>query len=53
LPEGSQFLSPTKAAIRSKLTAKRDANQAEWLAFQESKKIGQTWTAPDTEKDAP
>lgn len=53
LPESSEYLSPTKAAIRSKLTAKRDANQAEWLAFQESKKIGQTWTAPDTEKDAP
>jgi len=53
LPESSEYLSPIKAAIRSKLKAKRDVNQADWLAFQEAKKTGQTWTAPDTETDAP
>ncbi len=53
LPEHAEYVSPTKAAIRSKLSAKREASQADWLAFQEAKKQGQTWTAPDAEADAP
>lgn len=53
LPDGSDYLSPTKAAIRSKLKTRRDANQADWLAFQEAKKHGQMWTASDAQEDAP
>lgn len=52
LPEGAEYLSPTKTAIRSKLKAKHAASQADWLAYQEAKKQGQTWSAPDSEMDA-
>ncbi|MFM2075537.1 MAG: hypothetical protein RJB34_1842 [Pseudomonadota bacterium] len=51
LPEGGEYLSPTKAAIRSKLKTKRDANQADWLAFQEAKKQGKVWSGSDQEAD--
>lgn len=36
-------LSPMKAAIRAKLRAKHEAQQADWVAFQEAKKRGETW----------
>lgn len=39
-------LSPMKAAIRAKLHAKHQAQQADWLAFHEAKKRGESWT-PD------
>ena len=52
LPEGSEYLSPTKAAIRAKLKAKQDASRADWLAFQEAKQAGRAWQ-PDADKDAP
>ena len=50
LPEGDEYLSSTKAAIRAKLKAKQDASRADWLAFQEARKRGQTW---DGDEDAP
>jgi hypothetical protein len=53
LPEGNEFLSPTKAAIRSKLKTKRDAHQADWLAFQEAKKQGKEWSGSHQETDQP
>jgi RHH-type rel operon transcriptional repressor/antitoxin RelB len=53
VPEGSAYLSPTKAAIRSKLRAKHEASQADWLAYQEAKKTGQTWSIPDPETGTP
>lgn len=53
LPEDNQRISPTKAAIRSKLKTQRAASQADWLAFQEAKKQGQAWSAPESETDAP
>jgi hypothetical protein len=53
LPEGNEFLSPTKAAIRSKLKTKRDAHQADWLAFQEAKKQGKVWSGSEQETDTP
>jgi RHH-type rel operon transcriptional repressor/antitoxin RelB len=53
LPEGNEFLSPTKAAIRSKLKAKQHANQADWLAFHEAKKQGKVWSGSDPETDKP
>jgi len=53
LPENSESLSPTKVAIRSKLKAKRDNSQADWLAYQESKKQGKSWLAPDLEGNEP
>ena len=53
LPESSEYLSPTKTAIRSKLKTKRDANQDDWLAFQEAKKQGKVWSGSDQETDAP
>lgn len=52
LPEGSELISPTKGAIRSKLKTQRAASQADWLAFQEAKKQGQVWSPPDAEGDA-
>jgi hypothetical protein len=36
-------LSPMKAAIRAKLRAKHEAQQADWVAFQDAKKRGETW----------
>ena len=51
LPEGNESLSPTKAAIRAKLKTKRDAHQADWLAFQEAKKQGKVWSGSDQETD--
>ena len=51
LPEDQLQPSPTKAAIRSKLQAKRNASQSDWLAFHEAKKHGRVWTAPDSEAD--
>ena len=53
LPESSEYLSPTKTAIRAKLKTKKDANQADWLAFQEAKKQGKVWSGSDQETDAP
>lgn len=52
LPENALQASPTKAAIRAKLKAQQSAGQADWKAFQEAKKQGQTWTASDSGKDA-
>lgn len=52
LPESELQPSPTKTAIRAKLQAKRASSQADWQAFQEAKKQGKTWTAPDSEVDA-
>lgn len=52
LPESELTASPTKAAVRAKLHSKRAASQADWQAFQEAKKQGQTWSAPDSEVDA-
>ena len=52
LPESQLQPSPTKSAIRARLQAKRQASQADWLAFQEARKQGRTWTAPDAEADA-
>lgn len=49
LPEYSEHLSLTKAAIRAKLKAKHEASQADWLAYQEARQQGRTWTAPDQE----
>ncbi|MFV0679964.1 hypothetical protein [Ottowia sp.] len=45
---GSQ-LSPAKAAIRAKLKAKHEASQADWLAYQEARRRGQTWPGPEQE----
>jgi predicted DNA-binding protein len=53
LPEDGEYLSPTKTAIRSKLKTKRDASQADWLAFQEAKKQGKVWSGLDHETDTP
>jgi len=53
LPESGELISPTKAAIRSKLKTKRDASQADWLAFQEAKKQGKVWPGSDPETDTP
>jgi hypothetical protein len=50
-PEGGEYLSPTKAAIRAKLKAKQDASRADWLAFQEAKQAGRAWQA-NVDKDA-
>jgi hypothetical protein len=36
-------MSPTKVVLRAKLQEKRQANQADWLAFQEAKKQGLAW----------
>ena len=36
-------LPPIKAAIRAKLRAKHEAQQADWVAFHEAKKRGETW----------
>jgi hypothetical protein len=47
------MISPTKAAIRSTLKTKRDATQADWLAFQEAKKQGKVWPGLDPETDTP
>jgi hypothetical protein len=52
LPESELQPSPTKAAIRAKLQAKQAASQADWQAFQEAKKQGRTWAAPDAQADA-
>ena len=53
LPESGELISPTKADIRSKLKTKRDATQADWLAFQEAKKQGKVWPGSDPETDTP
>ena len=53
LPESGELISPTKAAIRSRLKTKRDASQADWLAFQEAKKQGKVWPGSDPETDMP
>ena len=53
LLESGELISPTKAAIRSKLKTKRDASQADWLAYQEAKKQGKVWSGSDQETDAP
>jgi RHH-type rel operon transcriptional repressor/antitoxin RelB len=53
LAESPEDMSPTKVAIRSKLKAKHEASQADWLAYQEAKQQGRTWSASDLEKDAP
>lgn len=52
LPESELQPSPTKVAIRARLQAKQAASQADWQAFQEAKKQGRTWTAPDGQADA-
>lgn len=52
LPEDSLQLSPTKATIRAKLKARHEASQADWLAYQEAKKQGRDWTAPEQETGA-
>ncbi len=52
VPETELQPSPAKAAIGAKLQAKRDSSQADWQAFQEAKKQGRPWTAPDSEVDA-
>lgn len=36
-------MSPMKAAIRAKIRAKHEAQQADWLAFHEAKKRGENW----------
>lgn len=51
-PESELQVSPTKTAIRAKLKAQHAASQSDWQAFQEAKKQGRTWTAPDSEVDA-
>jgi len=51
LPEGGEYISPTKAAIRAKLRAKQEASRTDWLAFQEAKQAGRAWQ-PDADKDA-
>ena len=49
-PETSlESLSPTKAAIRARLKARQEAGKADWLAFQEAKKLGQPWPPEDQE----
>ena len=53
LPESPELLSPTKAAIRAKLKAKHDASQADWLAFQQAKARGESWTAAEPESGSP
>ncbi len=52
LPESELQTSPTTAAIRAKLQARQASSQADWQAFQEAKKQGKTWPAPDSEVDA-
>jgi hypothetical protein len=52
LPEGGEYISPTKAAIRAKLRAKQEASRTDWLAFQEAKQAGRAWQA-HVDKDAP
>ncbi len=52
LPEAQLQPSPTKAAIRARLQAKHAASQADWQAFQDAKKQGRAWTAPDAPADA-
>jgi predicted DNA-binding protein len=52
LPEGELKASPTKAAMRAKLQSQHAASQVDWQAFQEAKKQGKTWNAPDAEVDA-
>ena len=39
----------TKAAIRARLKARQEAGKADWLAFQEAKKLGQPWPPEDQE----
>lgn len=51
LPESELQPSATKTAIRARLQTKRTKSQADWLAFQEAKKQGRPWTAPDAEAD--
>lgn len=53
VPQAVYAVSPTKAAIRAKLQAQHQANQADWLAYQEAKKHGQTWVAPEPEAGTP
>jgi RHH-type rel operon transcriptional repressor/antitoxin RelB len=52
LPEGGEYISPTKAAIGTKLRAKQEASRTDWLAFQEAKQAGRAWQ-PDADQDAP
>lgn len=50
VPEASlEPVSPTKAAIRAKLKAKQDAGRADWLAYQEAKRLGLPWPPEDQE----
>jgi RHH-type rel operon transcriptional repressor/antitoxin RelB len=53
LPEGLAHMSPTKVALRAKLQEKRQASQADWLAFQAAKKQGLAWSAPEPGVDSP
>jgi hypothetical protein len=46
-------MSPTKVALRAKLQEKRQASQTDWLAFQEAKKQGLAWSAPEPGVDSP
>ena len=41
--------SPYKAAIRHKLKAQHEAEQADWMAYQEAKKRGESWPITDQE----
>ena len=53
LSESPDRLSPTKAAIRAKLKAEHNASQADWLAFQQAKARGESWTASEPEAGTP
>ena len=52
LPENELQASPAKAAFQAKRQAKQASSQADWLAFQEAKQQGRTWTASEPEADA-
>lgn len=49
LTESSEHLSPTKLAIRSKLMTQREANQNDWLDYQEAKKQGRPWAPTESQ----
>ncbi|MEY4506895.1 MAG: hypothetical protein RL297_1473 [Pseudomonadota bacterium] len=49
LTERSEHLSATKLAIRSKLMTQREANQNDWLAYQEAKKQGRPWVPAESQ----